>query len=314
LISILMPARNAQRYLSAAVRSVLEQPECDLELIVVDDGSTDKTAEVAREVHHPRLRVLPGPGRGIAAALNRALSEARGRYAARCDADDIYPRGRVCRQVRWMEAHPEFAAVCGKFTTVTPRGRLLRDLECGECEQEITGELRSGHTRTHLGTFLMRTEALRKIHGFREFFETAEDIDVQLRLAEQGRVYYVPSIDYHYRLHDESITHTQGQHRREFFEEAARIFQSQRRQHERDDLEMGRRPNPPDGWSTPPVKSSEQEWGMLVGRAWTEHAKGKRTQAMITAARAFLRRPLWLASWRNLGALALKKPKQGGVP
>ena len=103
-VSVLMPARNAQRYIAAAARSVLEQRGCELELIVVDDGSTDRTAQVLRKLDHERLRVLPGPGRGIAAALNRALAEARGQYVARCDADDLYPADRLCRQLSGKDA------------------------------------------------------------------------------------------------------------------------------------------------------------------------------------------------------------------
>ena len=86
----------------------------------------------------------------------------------------------------------------------------------------------------------------------------------------------------------------------------------QRRRCSRDDLDLGLRPEEPD-WCTPPLRSSEHAWGLLVGRSWREHSTGHRTQAMLTAARALLMRPYRIASWRNLGALVVKKPAQNGV-
>jgi len=135
-ISVLMPARNAQRYIAAAARSVLEQEGCgdDLELIVIDDGSTDKTQKVVGKIADERLVALHGHGRGIADALNIGLAEARGRFIARCDADDLYPAGRLVSQLRWMMHHGGVVAVCGGFRTMNHRGRLIRELDCGPIE------------------------------------------------------------------------------------------------------------------------------------------------------------------------------------
>ncbi|MEP7225551.1 MAG: glycosyltransferase family 2 protein, partial [Actinomycetota bacterium] len=103
LVSVLLAVSNGEHYLRAAIESVLRQTISDLELIVVDDGSTDETPEILAAVDDPRLQVLRNEGRlGLAVSLNRGLDEARGRYVARLDADDIaFPR-RLERQLQRM--------------------------------------------------------------------------------------------------------------------------------------------------------------------------------------------------------------------
>src|SRR5205814_7748320 len=91
LISVIIPMRNAERYVRAAVESVLAQKDVELEVIVVDDGSTDGSAEVVRGIGDARVRIIPGPQKGISASFNAGLAEARGELLARCDADDLYP-------------------------------------------------------------------------------------------------------------------------------------------------------------------------------------------------------------------------------
>src|SRR3954452_16610841 len=86
LITVLIPMRNAEPYVEAAVRSVLAQEGVELEVIVIDDGSTDRSPQMVRAIGNQRVRIIPGPQRGIAAAFNAGLAAARGEMLARCDA------------------------------------------------------------------------------------------------------------------------------------------------------------------------------------------------------------------------------------
>src|SRR6476659_1485290 len=116
LVSVIMPLKNAQPYVERAIRSVLSQQGLkDLELIVVDDHSTDGSGDVVRQIEDERVRLVTSPGDGIAAAINHGLQLAGGQYVARCDADDIYPPRRLEQQVRWLRDHPDLGAVCGSF-------------------------------------------------------------------------------------------------------------------------------------------------------------------------------------------------------
>src|SRR5213593_4773866 len=99
VVSVIMPMRNAERFFAESLHSVLNQQSrgssFDLEVVVVDDGSTDRSARIVREMNDPRIRLVAGPQRGISAAFNAGLAEARGEMIARCDADDLYPPGRL---------------------------------------------------------------------------------------------------------------------------------------------------------------------------------------------------------------------------
>ncbi|HLL89436.1 MAG TPA: glycosyltransferase family A protein [Tepidisphaeraceae bacterium] len=308
LVSVLMPMRNARPFVREAVRSVLSQAigEVEVELLVLDDGSTDGSADVVRDVGGDRVRLLSGPAGGIAVALNRLLSDARGDYAARCDADDLYPPNRLARQVAFLQARPDFIAACGSFSMLTHDGRPVADMATGAVAEEITAELRAGRTRTHLGTFLIRSPALRAAGGFRPYFRSAEDLDLQLRLGEAGRVWYDPAPAYAYRLHDASVTHRQATTARRYFEHAAREFQRQRLTSGTDDLQRGTPPPAPDDAAGASSPAADHVQRLLVSASWREHRGGDKRRALATGWRAAAARPTRFGAWKNLVALALK--------
>lgn len=107
-ISVALPALNSEETLEFAIASITMQTFGDWELLLMDDGSTDRTAEIARNFHDSRIRVIADSvHRGLAAQLNRAVGMARGKYLARMDADDIaYPQ-RLEKQYVFLESHPE---------------------------------------------------------------------------------------------------------------------------------------------------------------------------------------------------------------
>jgi glycosyltransferase involved in cell wall biosynthesis len=306
-VSVLMPMRDAQRYVRPALASVLSQPGVDLEVVVIDDGSTDNSADIVRQLGDPRVRMIAGPCGGISVALNRGLDVATGEFIARCDADDLYPANRLAWQVEFLDANPDYGAICGAYSTMTHRGQHVADLDCGRVNEEITAELRGGKTRTHLGTYLVRASAYRAVGGFRPYFVTAEDIDLQLRLAETTRICYEPRQSYVFRLHDASITYLQSDAARVFYDRTARHFQQQRQAGAGDDLDRNCPPLPPEDLVAPPSKAALQVQDMLMAASWREHRAGEKGRALGTGLRAIRARPTNLAAWRNLGSLLLKR-------
>ena len=107
-LSILMPAYNAERYIGHAIESVLSQTFEDFELLVIDDGSTDRTAEVVRSYTDPRIRIIRQENQGIAGALNRGLKEAQSDLIVRFDADDVCYPERLEKQYRFMWENPDY--------------------------------------------------------------------------------------------------------------------------------------------------------------------------------------------------------------
>ncbi len=309
LVSVIMPMRDAQAYVAQAAQSVLQERGLTLELVVVDDGSTDASRERLLALGDARVRLVDGPRRGIAACMNTGLAAARGDVVMRCDADDLYPEGRIAAQTAWLQARPQHAAVCGPFSSMDPNGALVARLWRNDAvdEEDISHELRSGHTRTHLCCYAIRRSALQRGDlWFREYFETAEDIDFALRLGELGPVGFIARESYRYRLHESSITHRQREARRVFFEQTAREFARQRAERGRDALMDGCAPQAPVANGSRPSAVSRQIQGMLIGGAWRALARGQRREAMRTAWRAVAARPQVPGPWVHLLKIALR--------
>jgi glycosyltransferase involved in cell wall biosynthesis len=309
-VSVIIPMKNAAEFVRAAVESVLHQA-VDLEVVVVDDGSTDGSGDVVRAIGDPRVRVIPGPQQGIAAAFNAGLAAATGEFVARCDADDLFPPGRLAWQVSFLNDHPDFGAVSGSYTIVSSSGRTIAERKSYGAGLDVTDELRRGVGRSHMSAYLFRTALLNQIGGCRTFFTMGEDVDLQLRLSDITCIWYEPRNTYFYRLHDSSITHVQKAAARSFFEQCAKDFQQQRqtRADRRDDLDLGNPPAMPKMSGSTPLTAKQQIQKLLLGQAWAAHAAGQTSEALSLGLRAWLTAPLRLSALRNLLALALKSPK-----
>jgi glycosyltransferase involved in cell wall biosynthesis len=110
-VSVIMPVRNGGVFLAESVASILSQSMNELELIIVDDHSSD-TALAQLDIRDPRVQILPSKGRGVSAAFNTGLAHARGAFLARMDSDDVALPKRLELQLRWLERHPQ-ADICG---------------------------------------------------------------------------------------------------------------------------------------------------------------------------------------------------------
>jgi glycosyltransferase involved in cell wall biosynthesis len=311
-VSVLVPMKNAEPYIVEALTSVLLENEVPIEVIVINDKSTDRSLEQVLSIQDERIRIIEGPGKGLSACLNAGLAAAKADIVMQCDADDLYPADRIKNQVSWLDANLDYAAVCGGFTTIDIAGRLVSTLVSCDTPEDITNELNSGRTRTTLCSFALRKSALHNFGGFRTYFETSCDIDFQLRFGEVAKVMYLPSSFYLYRLHDTSMTHTQGNVRRAFFEDTARQFQLQRKALGQDELQRGCPPKPPEVQSDKSGSATEQIQGMLIGAAWRELATGNKLKAVGLGCRALMQSPLDLVCWKNLLALVVKPVKKVG--
>lgn len=126
-ISVLLPFRDAGRWLEAAARSILDDGFVDLELLLLDDGSRDSGPQIAADLcrQDPRARLMTGPPRGIVETLNRGLAEARAPFIGRMDGDDVSLPGRFAAQLCFLDAHPEVGVVDGRVTCFRDDGPLL---------------------------------------------------------------------------------------------------------------------------------------------------------------------------------------------
>jgi glycosyltransferase involved in cell wall biosynthesis len=310
-VSVIMPMRNVAPFVREAARSVLEQSFSALELVVVDDGSTDDSRAIVESIGDRRVRVVEGPRKGFAAAWNTGLREARAPIFIQSDGDDRMTPDRIARQVAFLNQNPRVGAVGSGMSTMDPAGRPVMNFRGSGQPEDITAELLSGKTRTSFCTFAARTDILRGMGGMREFFETSCDLDLQFRLAERTPVYYEPVLSYVYRLHDASVTHLQSRTRRDFFEEYARTLRLQRSTGGSDDLDLGRPATPPSKEApTSPTRLEVQ--GMLLGEAWRVHGDGRRWAALKLGLRALACGPGQASVWKSVGALVVKPARRTG--
>lgn len=208
-VSVVMGVFNGAGHLAAAVDSILAQVGVDLELVVVDDGSTDGTAALLEQYRRqdPRVRVFRQDNAGLTAALIRGCGEARGPWLARQDADDISLPGRLRKQASRLAEDSSLAFVSCWADMVGPNGEVLVNHRPEADPVVATKTLMvervgpPGH-----GTVMMRRACYQQVGGYRPVFYYAQDSDLWLRLGTVGRLAYVPEVLYRYRVCESSIS------------------------------------------------------------------------------------------------------------
>lgn len=202
-VSVVMPAYNAERHVVDAVATVLAQTLTDLELIVVDDGSTDATRERLASVDDPRVRVIEREHGGVVPAGNAALEHARGRYIARLDADDLMARDRLARQVAYLDAHPDCVACGTDYELFGERSGIVR---MARTPSACRARLLFGSCIAH-STAMIRGSVLRA-HGiaYRPEFVLSEDYGLFSELSHHGDLVNLPFVGARYRVHTRQAT------------------------------------------------------------------------------------------------------------
>jgi glycosyltransferase involved in cell wall biosynthesis len=202
-VSVLMPAYNAERYLEYAVRSILQQKFRDFELIIVDDGSTDRTPNILSDFAKKDLRVRVTKNEsnlGIVQALNKGLAMCRGEYVARMDADDIATHDRLLKQIGIIEKDPEISVLGASVCYIDAKGQELNVVR--ECRTDKS--LLSANPLLH-PTVVIRKKVLDKIGGrYEEKYRYAEDYFLWLKLSKQGKLHAIPDIVLKYRISNEA--------------------------------------------------------------------------------------------------------------
>ncbi len=221
-ISVLMPVANGMPYLTEAVESILKQDEPDFEFIIVDDGSDDDTPRILQEFcrRDSRVRVLTLPRSGITRALNVGMAVVRAPLVARMDADDIAHPSRFRLQAEYLRRHSEAVAVGSWTLRIDPDSDPITVGRWPCTHAEIDASLLEGHGGLAHPTAMMRTDVLRKLGGYREEFRWAQDKDLWLRLAEQGRLANLPQPLLCYREHFRSTSWQRAEQQRDAVERA----------------------------------------------------------------------------------------------
>jgi len=186
-VSVLMSVWNGAPWVRDAVESILGQTASDLELIVIDDGSTDGTPALLAALGDPRLRVERQSRLGLTRSLNRGLSLATAPLLARLDADDVALPERLARQRAFLGAHPEIGLLGTGAREVDTAGRQIQVVRPPEGDAAIRRALIRGNPFVH-SSVMMRRAVLERLGGYDETLAVAQDYDLWLRMSEITRV------------------------------------------------------------------------------------------------------------------------------
>jgi glycosyltransferase involved in cell wall biosynthesis len=209
LVSVIIPTYNCAAFLGEAVQSVLAQTYPQLEIVIVDDGSTDGTEQVLRP-WMDCLRFLRQGRLGPSVARNQAILSTRGEYIAFLDADDVWWPAKLARQVDYLGRHPDVALVYTDYhrdsqASLTDEGRL-RHYHHKASGQVFYHLLRENFI--HTSTVMVRREALARVGLFDPSLRGAEDLDLWLRLARQAEFGGLDEVLVSVRQHPGNTTKT----------------------------------------------------------------------------------------------------------
>jgi len=219
LVSVVLPTFNRAHLIEAAVRNVLAQDYPNLELIVVNDGSTDATAEVLgrleRELADPRLRVITKENSRVPRALNSGFEQARGEYLTWTSDDNAYRPRAISAMVRELEHDPEAVLVFADMQII--------GVDAKPGEVILTGPVEDLTWRNVVGgCFLYRREAAQKVGAYDPSMELVEDYDYWVRLARVGKLVRLPRVLYDAGSGPYTLT---GQRTLEMWAAAARMVE-----------------------------------------------------------------------------------------
>ncbi len=204
LISVLVPVYNGMPYLPETIESIRAQTFVDFELIALDDGSTDASAQYLSSVADKRLRVERLQRGGLSAALNHGLRIARAPIVARIDADDVALPDRLRLQFEFLSQHPECVALGCQSQHINERGEAVGEGRYPTSPAAIRWEALFRSPVLHPGSMYRRDHVL-ALGGYRKEFDVAEDYDLWTRLLTRGTLANLPQQLLRYRIHSRSV-------------------------------------------------------------------------------------------------------------
>jgi glycosyltransferase involved in cell wall biosynthesis len=208
-ISIIITFYNRERYLGAAIDSVLAQTHSDFELWLWDDGSTDGSLALARDYarRDERIRVIAAPHQGRTPALKAACAHATGTYVGLLDSDDLLAPTALAETAAVLDAHPEVGMVYTDYLDIDAHGTVLgygQRCHLPYSKEGLLLNFMTFHFR------LMRHAVLKQVGDFNTSFACAQDYDLCLRLSEVTEVRHIAKPLYYYRVHPAGISQQQA--------------------------------------------------------------------------------------------------------
>jgi glycosyltransferase involved in cell wall biosynthesis len=255
-VSVIIPAYNGDRYIGEAINSILAQTYDNYEIIVVDDGSTDNTAQVIQQ-YGEQIQYFSQTNQGVAASRNLGLNAAKGEYIAFLDQDDLFLPQKLLDQVTLLEENPSLGIANSGWQIVDQQGQVKAAVEPWEKIPQLNLADLIIWKPVFLGAMLFRYSWLKRSGGFDTTLEQTPDVDLVLRLAALGcAAAWVKQTTVKYRQHDGNASNNVLLQAQELDQILARFFTQ-------DNL-------------SPEVKilAAESRYQSLIWSAWRLHQTG----------------------------------------
>ena len=207
-VSVVLPTYNNAQYLYKAIDSVFTQSFTDFEIIVIDDASTDNTADILSAFKDNRLRVITNPNNlGVASSLNKGLKLAKGKYIARMDGDDISLANRFALQVAFLDSHPDVGVVGGQRHYIDENSKVYPcPIQVATFHSMIVWRVFLGASFWH-PTTMIRKELFDSFGGYNKDFHYGSDLELWIRLLYKTQFANLAVPILLYRVHSDTITH-----------------------------------------------------------------------------------------------------------
>jgi len=206
-VTVLMSVYNGAKYIREAIDSILNQTFKDFEFLIIDDGSTDSSAEIIRSYSDPRIRLIQNEKNiGLTRSLNNCVKLARGEYIARQDADDISFPHRLERQVRFLDEHENVGVVSSSIVKINEGGEEIGTWRLSTDNDVIKQNLMRDINQFSHPSSMFRKKCAERVGAYREQLKASEDYDLWLRIAEEFEVSNIKEPLCKYRVRPDSIS------------------------------------------------------------------------------------------------------------
>jgi len=292
-ISVIMPVYNDERFVSAAMGSILRQTFGDFEVIVVDDGSTDATTEIIKGFADSRIRIIRQENQGPAVARTNGVLAAEGEYIAFMDSDDISEPTRLELQNTFLDNARDIAMVGCATRIISETGRILFNQSAPTGPDIINRRLGEDLFCFYGAEVMVRRQAAVEAGLFRGEIVQREDTDFFLRMNEKFRMDNVPEFLYRYRMNTRSLGFTRWKEQKHFGE-LVRELAEQRKKTGADSLQRGEALN--DRGETGSESPQKRSLGSVLAWLCLEEAQlatenGEKARAVYYALRATYHQP-----------------------
>ncbi|MEC4819458.1 MAG: glycosyltransferase [Scytonema sp. PMC 1069.18] len=206
LISVIIPAFNGEKTIFYTIESIINQTYKNLEIIVVNDGSTDSTLEIVKRFSDCRLHILSYSQTGVAASRNRGLNKANGKFVSFIDADDLWTPEKLEDQFKVLQEHPQAAVAYSWTDYIDGEGKFVKSGQRVTATGDVYNQLLLGNFLENGSNPLIRREAMDTVGGFDESLAATQDWDMWLRLAACYEFVVVPKAQISYRISANSMS------------------------------------------------------------------------------------------------------------